>query len=92
MAGHFRIRGLERRPFFGNRGESTIDYVVCDKNALYEIVDFKVHDINAFSDHVVVSFAMSTRFTWRECETNKNGSERVYDPQPAGKYTLVTNK
>ena len=63
MAGHFRIRGLGRRPFFGNRGEYTIDYVVCDKNALYEIVDFTVHDINDFSDHVIVSFAMSTSFT-----------------------------
>ena len=56
----FSDKGLGRKTFFNHRGESAIDYVICNKYALNEIVDFKVHDANVFSDHAIVSFSMST--------------------------------
>ena len=37
---------------------------------MYEIVDFNVHDANSYSDHVIVSFAISTCMNYNEFETD----------------------
>ena len=35
--------------------QSTVDYVLCTKNILSYISNFKIHDPNIFSDHVIVN-------------------------------------
>ena len=53
-------RGIGRKTFFSQRGESTIDYVMCSKHVVSKIVDFEIHSPNIFSDHVMLSYAIST--------------------------------
>ena len=53
-------KGVGRKTFFNHRGESAIDYVICNKYSLCKIIDFHVHDPNVYSDHVMLSFSMST--------------------------------
>ena len=73
----FSDKGVGKKTFYNHRGESAIDYVICNKDALYEIVDFNVHDANIYSDHVIVSFAISTCMNCNELE-NKYEEKRVY--------------
>ena len=42
--------------FNNHKGKSTIDYVLCDKISIYNVLDFKVHPVNEYSDHAIVSF------------------------------------
>ena len=44
-------RGRGKLTLCNIKGESTIDYVVCNKPALYIVRDFCVHDVNIISDH-----------------------------------------
>ena len=49
-------RGKGELTFCNHRGESAIDYVLCDKCAMYKIKNFDVHDVNCLSDHCLLSF------------------------------------
>ena len=40
------------------KGNSTIDLAIVSKNVLYLVENFKVHDPNAFSDHVLISLSL----------------------------------
>ena len=53
-----RVRGL--RHFFNHRGESTVNYVLCDKASLYNVSDFIIHDANSLSDHCIISFCLKS--------------------------------
>ena len=52
-------KGVGRKTLFNKRGESTIDYVICNKTVVKKIVDFEIHNPNVFSDHVSVSYTLS---------------------------------
>ena len=52
-------RGVGRKTFFSHRGESAIDYIMCSKAVVRNVVDFEIHEPNVFSDHVVVSCTIS---------------------------------
>ena len=52
-------KGVGRKTLFNKRGESTIDYVICNKTVVNKINDFEIHSPNVFSDHVIVSYALS---------------------------------
>ena len=54
-------RGIGKFTFCNHKGPSTIDYVLSNKNLLYDILDFIVHDFNVFSDHCLIQFCLSTR-------------------------------
>ena len=69
--------GVGRKTFFGHRGVTAIDYVICNKYALCKVIDFHVHDPKVFSDHVILSFSLSTDVNVHE--NDKNGKkDRVY--------------
>ena len=42
--------------FCSKRGKSCIDFVLCNKSALYKILNFHVKSFNSFSDHSVIGF------------------------------------
>ena len=46
--------------FANHRGESAIDYVICDKYMLDKIDKFNVHDANEMSDHCMLTFDICT--------------------------------
>ena len=46
--------------FCGHQGQSVNDYVMCCKKALINVSNFKVHDVNIFSDHCILSFSVET--------------------------------
>ena len=46
--------------FCGPKGESTVDYAICDKYVLKNITEFDISDHVAFSDHKMLSFKMKT--------------------------------
>ena len=47
--------------FLNHNGRSLIDYVLCDKMSMYNIIDFKVHDVNIDSDHKIISYSIATQ-------------------------------
>ena len=55
-AGEDREKG--HKTFQNHRGESTVDYVLCDKVSLYIVSDFIIHDANSLSDHYIISFCL----------------------------------
>ena len=44
--------------FCNHRGESVIDYVICNKPVLNNFKNFHVHDVNCISDHCILSFQL----------------------------------
>ena len=61
-----------KKTFCNHKGDSTIDYILCNKSMLYNIVDFNVHDVNKFSDHCFVQFSLSTRMCKFSPQENVN--------------------
>ena len=41
--------------------KSTVDYVLCTRNVLYDFCDFEITDLNPFSDHAVVHFVIKCK-------------------------------
>ena len=67
-------KGQGQTTFCGPKGESTVDYVLCDKYNLYNIQDFNVSNHLPFSDHKMLSFSMKTFVN-----DNSNVNENVLD-------------
>ncbi len=42
--------------------KSTVDYVLCSKNMLYNICNFEIKDFNIFSDHAAICFNITCNF------------------------------
>ena len=53
----FKDKNKGKVTFCNHRGESVIDYVICDKKALSIMNDFAINDMSVFSDHAVISFS-----------------------------------
>ena len=60
------------------RSESVIDYVMCDRNMLYKINNFCVHNANELSDHSILSFEICTGRVVRDRNEREARSERLY--------------
>ena len=64
-------KGRGELTFCNHRGESTIDYVICDKLALYRVKEFTIHDVNSVSDHKMLSFVLSCDVSGQEIGQSK---------------------
>ena len=53
-----------------HKGSSTIDYIICDKNTMYQVSDFIVHGKNIHSDHNIISCKL-------KCNINVNSPTLV---------------
>ena len=73
-------KGVGNLTFCGHQGESTNEYVMCDRASLYKVCDFTIGKPNCFSDHCVVSFKLSMSCIGRVVETQGGQEEtnRVY--------------
>ena len=56
----FRDKDKGELTYCNKQGKSAIDFVVCNKFALYNLCDFIVYPFNAFSDHCALSFDLRT--------------------------------
>ena len=56
-------KGKGTTTFCGPRGESTVDYVLCDKYVLKSVKQFDISDIVCFSDHKMLSFKLNVCFS-----------------------------
>ena len=54
--------------FYNHIGKATNDYMICNKSALRHVKDFKVHDINIWSDHCAISCIIECRIVSLESE------------------------
>ena len=64
--------------FCNHNGESTIDYVICDKCVMYKMKNVKVHDINELSDHSIVSFELIINTVINYCSENVPNYGKCY--------------
>ena len=64
--------GIGRMTFVGHQGESAIDHCFCSKLALQKVENFKIHKVNHFSDHCVLSFDILTGGLQSRGETGEN--------------------
>ena len=60
----YKDKSLGKKTFFNKRGESTIDYVLCNRNSFRKITNFEIHSPNVHSDHVVISYSISTCYNF----------------------------
>ena len=51
-------KGQGHTTFCGPKGQSTVDFVLCDKHVLYYYKDFDISDHVSFSDHKMLYFKM----------------------------------
>ena len=56
----FRDKHIGEYTYCSKQGKSTIDFILCNKCALYNVSDFIIYPFNSFSDHSVVSFHLKT--------------------------------
>ena len=54
----FADKGKGVKTFCGPQGESAVDFCICNKPTIGNIIDFSVSDISEFSDHKYVSFKL----------------------------------
>ena len=53
-------KGQGQTTFCGPKGESTVDFVLCDKYTLYNVKDFNISDHVPFSDHKILNFTLKS--------------------------------
>ena len=58
--------------FCGPRGESTVDFVICDKYVLKQVSRFGISDHVSFSDHKMVTFSLISCFDDTDTSTDQN--------------------
>ena len=68
--------------FLNHNGKSLIDYVLCDKMSMYKIEEFRVHDVNVYSDHKIISYSIATKVS----------SNIVLDETGGGEFVRNANK
>ena len=51
-------KGIGVSTFCGSKGESTVDYVLCDKYVLKNVMQFDISDHMPYSDHKMLSFSL----------------------------------
>ena len=56
-------------------GQSVVDYALCTKDVLYDIIDFQVSDFNAFSDHAQICLKLKCHVIQRECDLSTKSVE-----------------
>lgn len=66
-----RDKGKGMTTFCGPRGESTVDFVLCDKYVLKNVLEFDISDHVSYSDHKMLSFTVKC-FISNNIEKDKN--------------------
>ena len=74
----FQDKNVGEFTFCNKRGKSAIDFVLCNKAALYKIVDFYIKPFNSFSDHCIVGFDVKyTKNNYLHLPASMNPGEKI---------------
>ena len=68
-------KGQGQTTFCGPKGESTVDFVLCDKYTLYNIKDFNISNHVHFSDHKMLTFSMKSFIDLNTCNHNSEKND-----------------
>ena len=71
----FKDKGQGNLTFCNKNGESTIDFVLASKFALYKLSNFEVLPFNIFSDHSAIAFDLKVSIQREMCTSNDNGGK-----------------
>ena len=84
-------RNMGKCTFYNHLGKSVDDYMVCNKNTLKYISNFKVHDINIWSDHCIISCEMNCNVINEQPLQNNKPPSLKSKWNPDKKHTYVRN-
>ena len=91
----FKDKGQGNLTFCNKNGESTIDFVLASKFALYKLCNYEILPFNIFSDHAAITFDLKVSFQRETCTANvKGGKNRVktkWNPENKDKFISSLN-
>ena len=73
----FHDKNIGEFTYCNKQGKSVIDFVLCNKFALYNVCDFNVYPFNCFSDHSVLSFNLKSNIAVQHTEGGVKGGTFV---------------
>ena len=77
---------MGKKTFCVHQGESTIGYVICDRNVLKYVNDFEIDDFNIFSDHAVLKVRLSINRINNESKSKDHQGKMVNSPPLASGF------
>ena len=89
----FSDKGKGVKTFSGPQGESAIDFCICNKPKILNIIDFSVSDKSEFSDHKYVSFKLKLSNSMHNDDNVNETGTCTYFPKwkEKNKETFIKN-
>ena len=88
----FHDKDIGEFTYCNKQGKSVIDYVLCNKYALYNVCNFNIYPFNCFSDHSFTSFNMKINMEMHVEGTKRESILRAkWDENKKGDYISKIN-